>query len=192
MKQIGLGAAIHYLCGGSEEDPSKYYGKIIETAFLDEENNEFRIGFDEGVKISIWDDGQSCCEHRYMRTDDDPNDLVGNKLLSIETKETKETEDKYNVHEIVFLEIKTDKSSIVFSNHNEHNGYYGGFGLTITEEKTETHPVDEITDGDWWNSTARDTYVHKYEELTKLGLNKDDAIDFLSDCYSATASCYGG
>jgi hypothetical protein len=29
--------------------------------------------------------------------------------------------------------IGTDVGFITLTNHNEHNGYYGGFGLTITE-----------------------------------------------------------
>jgi hypothetical protein len=33
------------------------------------------------------------------------------------------------VHETQFLIVDTTKGSFTIVNHNEHNGYYGGFGL---------------------------------------------------------------
>ena len=32
-----------------------------------------------------------------------------------------------DVHEIQFLDVKTDKGIFQMANNNEHNGYYGGF-----------------------------------------------------------------
>jgi hypothetical protein len=66
---------------------------------------------------------------------DDIQSLVGASLVRIESKPGPETvgEDD-NAHEIVFVEVGTDKGFITIVNHNEHNGYYGGFALTITEE----------------------------------------------------------
>lgn len=134
MSQPGFGVMIHMLFGGTKHGSDEYVGKKIESAWLDEENNRFRIKFTDGKEIAIWDNGQSCCEHRYMRTDDDPKDLVGGKLRSIEVKQAPDEEDEYGeVHEVCFVEISTNKGHVVFANHNEHNGYYGGFALTITE-----------------------------------------------------------
>lgn len=111
----------------------KYYGKTIKSAAMDDDR--FKVSFEDGVEIEIWDNGQSCCESRYMRTDDNPADLVGGVLTEIKTKPGPDSIDEHGYeHKIVFLEILTDKGSIVFSNHNEHNGYYGGFELTITEK----------------------------------------------------------
>jgi hypothetical protein len=31
------------------------------------------------------------------------------------------------VHEVAFLEVTTDRGVFQMKNHNEHNGYYGGF-----------------------------------------------------------------
>jgi len=125
---------IHYLTGGSRNDPAKYYGQAVIDCKLDD--NKLYLRLDSGVKIAIWDDGQSCCENRYMTTDDDIRSLIGGKLMRIESKEGPETEGDYGeCHEQVFVEIATDKGFITLVNHNEHNGYYGGFGLTITEEK---------------------------------------------------------
>ena len=69
-----------------------------------------------------------------MTTDDDPQSLVGGKLVRIEAKPGPDKDSEYDVHEQVFVEVATDKGFITIVNHNEHNGYYGGFGLTITEE----------------------------------------------------------
>ena len=124
---------LHILSGGSQNDPEKYYGKKIKRAWM--EDDRFNIDFTDGVKVSIWDNGQSCCEHRYMRTDDDLGWLKGKKLEAITTKEAHSGSGEYDTHEIVFLEIMTNEGEITFSNHNVHNGYYGGFGLTITERQ---------------------------------------------------------
>lgn len=71
-----------------------------------------------------------------MTIDDDVKSLIGHKLTRIESKDGPEVEGEYgDCHEQVFVEVATDKGFITIANHNEHNGYYGGFGLTITEVK---------------------------------------------------------
>lgn len=144
----GLGAMMHYLSGGSRNDPQKYYGKKIVGAKMeispdsynscgDRDRGSLLLSFDGGPSIRIWDDGQSCCEARYMTTEDNPADLIGQTLVSIEATAAEEKprgEDDYGEsHEIVFVKIQGDKSAITIATHNEHNGYYGGFGLTIDE-----------------------------------------------------------
>ena len=136
MSQAGIGAMLHYLGGGSDEDPSKYYGKSIIDADINEDR--LKLTFDDGISIKIWDDGQSCCEHRYITCDDDVKDLIGGTLVNIESKECGEKEDDWETHEWCFVEVGTNKLSIVMTTHNEHNGYYGGFGLSVTEIKAET------------------------------------------------------
>lgn len=133
MSQSGIGAMLHYLSGGSANNPDQYYGKTIKKAEL--VDDRFNIDFEDGTKISIWDDGQSCCESRYITCDDDLSYLEGKTLTKIEVKEVTETsdEDDYGDHEIAFLEVGTNDGVVTFATHNEHNGYYGGFGLTITE-----------------------------------------------------------
>lgn len=128
----GIGAMLHELGGGTENSASKYYGRKIKDA--DFGNNQMTLEFEDGVKIHITDQGQSCCEHRYMTCDDDVKSLVGQKLKHIIVKDTADTGEDGSSHEICFLEIQGDKSSITFATHNEHNGYYGGFGLNISEQ----------------------------------------------------------
>jgi hypothetical protein len=135
MSQPGIGAMLHYLSGGSDHDPKEYYGKKIVSAKLDD--NRLNIDFEDGVRIAIFDNGQSCCESRYMTTSDDVAWLVGKTLKAITCKDGPDEEDTGgDVHEQVFLEIMTEDGCIMFANHNEHNGYYGGFGLTIVERES--------------------------------------------------------
>lgn len=133
MSQLGIGATLHALGGGSQQDPAKYYGRKIVAAEIADER--LRLKFEDGVEIEIWDNGQSCCESRYMTTDDDVKTLVGGTLARIEAKEAPAIpQGQYgDEHETVFVEVGTDKGFITVVNHNEHNGYYGGFGLTVTE-----------------------------------------------------------
>lgn len=129
MNNLGMGAMIHMLGGGSPESADKYYGRKIKSSTFGADM--FLITFDDGVTIKITDDGQSCCESRYMTCDDDPSFLNGKTLTGITVKETNDDGD--DCHEIAFLEVQTDQGSITFATHNEHNGYYGGFGLSIAE-----------------------------------------------------------
>lgn len=129
---IGVGAMLHQLGGGSEHSASEYYGRKITAAVIDD--NRLALTLDpDGKKIEIWDNGQSCCESRYMTTDDDVQSLVGATLTRIEAKKGPSVSAEYDEHDIVFVEVGTDKGFITIVNHNKHNGYYGGFGLTITE-----------------------------------------------------------
>jgi hypothetical protein len=132
MGQLGIGAMIHYLGGGSDNDPQKYIGRKIGAVAI--EDNKCRITFANGDKIALWDNGQSCCEHRYMNCDDDLSYYIGATWIGVECRSAEDSQGEYDVHECAFVEVKTDKGSFTLANHNEHNGYYGGFGLTITEE----------------------------------------------------------
>lgn len=134
MSQIGIGAMLHYLSDGTEHSADEYYGQTVMSAEI--ADDKLTLGLSpSGKLIEIWDNGQSCCESRYMRTDDDVKSLIGRKLTSIEAKEAPNEPDDYGDHEVVFIEVQTDGGFITVSNHNKHNGYYGGFGLTITERK---------------------------------------------------------
>ena len=132
MTQLGVGAMIHMLAGGSPHAPSKYAGLTITAA--DFSSEALLLSFSNGQRIKIFDDGQSCCESRYMTTDDDTASLVGHKLLRIDAKDGPEDVGEYgDRHETCFVEVATDGGFITITTHNEHNGYYGGFGLSIHE-----------------------------------------------------------
>lgn len=127
---LGIGAMLHAIGGGSEHDPKEYYGQKIMAAEIS--GDRLNLALSGGKRIAIWDNGQSCCEHRYMTTDDDVKTLVGSTLIRIEAKDAPDGEGG-EVHECVFVEVATEKGFITLVNHNEHNGFYGGFGLTISE-----------------------------------------------------------
>ncbi|MBS3993634.1 MAG: hypothetical protein KGZ87_07950 [Bacteroidetes bacterium] len=126
---LGLGVMIQTL-GGNEETVNAVksaLNKTIEKVWLKE--NELLFKFTDGTNLKLYDDGQSCCETRYMRTDDDLSEYSGAKLLDFELKNAPNQEDEYGDHEIQFLDVKTDKGIFQMANHNEHNGYYGGFWI---------------------------------------------------------------
>lgn len=140
MSQLGIGSMLHLLSGGSDHAPSEFYGRQVVKASLNKDTDPERmeLSFADGTVIHIWDGGQSCCEQRYITCEDELNSLVGGKLVAIEAKPGPDTEDEYGgCHEQVFVDIRTDKGFVTFTTHNEHNGYYGGFGLTITEERNQ-------------------------------------------------------
>jgi hypothetical protein len=131
MTQKGFGVMLGMLSGNEETvntvKPS--LGKIIEKVWLDEESDKLKFKFTDGSGMCLYDDGQSCCEQRYMGTDDDLSEYEGAKLLDLELKEVPDENREYDVHEIQFLDVKTDKGVFQMSNHNIHNGYYGGFWI---------------------------------------------------------------
>lgn len=126
-----LKVMINRLCGNSETVTAveSSIGKTIKRVWLNEDKNELQFEFIDGTGLKMLDDGQSCCEDRYMRTDDDLTEYAGAKLLGFELKDAPNLEDEEGRHEIQFLDVKTDKGTFQMANHNEHNGYYGGFDV---------------------------------------------------------------
>jgi hypothetical protein len=113
-------------------DLNVFKGARITAVEMDEER--LLLTFESGKVLRIEDDGQCCCESRYMTTDDEVQSLIGGCLLNVEEKPGAEDEEDWgNVHETMFVEVSTDKGFITLTNHNEHNGYYGGFWLKVTD-----------------------------------------------------------
>ena len=126
---LGLGVMIQSL-GGNEETVNAVksaLGKTIETVKL--EDNELLFKFTDGTALKMFDDGQSCCENRYMATSDDLAEYSNTTLLDFELKTAPNMEDGYGDHEVQFLDVKTSNGVFQMANHNEHNGYYGGFWI---------------------------------------------------------------
>lgn len=108
-------------------------GRPISSLRLDDDDElVIRLEGTKAVRtLKLWDGGQSCCERRYLRTDDDLQAHVGAILKDIEVKEAKDSVsgDYGEEHEVQFLEITTSKGCFQIVAHNQHNGYYGGFSL---------------------------------------------------------------
>ena len=122
--------------GGNEESVKAFTSCLNKTitALSLGEDDALHFVMDDGTKMRLYDDGQSCCEHRYMRTDDKLADFVGAKLLGAEVKPAPSVPDQYGEHEVAFLDVKTDKGVFQMASHNEHNGYYGGFAIRAALE----------------------------------------------------------
>jgi hypothetical protein len=118
------------LLGGNEESVKAFktaIGKRISSLKLDEDALHFT--FEDGSKLKLFDDGQTCCEHRYMTSDDDLQSFVGSELVSAEIRDAPAPppDECGECHEVEFLVVSTSKGRFTVETHNEHNGYYGGF-----------------------------------------------------------------
>lgn len=132
MNQLGLGVMIRMLCGNQEtvEAVTQCLGQTIVSVECSDKS--LTLKFENGKTLSLWDDGQSCCEHRYMTCDDELESYKGAKLVDVEVVDAPNasTEDGYGCHDVQFLNVKTNLGVIQVATHNEHNGYYGGFCIT--------------------------------------------------------------
>lgn len=118
------------ILGGNEETVETI--KVMlnkKIANLQLKENVILVTIADVGTIEIWDDGQSCCENRYISSDDELRKVIGAKLLNIELKDAPNIADEYGTHEVQFLQLRTTKGIVTFETHNEHNGYYGGFYL---------------------------------------------------------------
>lgn len=135
MGQLGIGVIINALSGDAESVKA-FSGAISKTIVTLSLGNDdaLHFVFGDDSKIKLFDGGQSCCESRYMRTDDTLADFVGAKLLGAEIKEAPSIPDEYGDHDVEFLEVKTDKGVFTMASHNEHNGFYSGFSIRAAVE----------------------------------------------------------
>ena len=130
-KYLGFGVMLSRLSGNSEsvEAYTSAINKTIARAELTD--SALSLWFTDGTGIAFWDDGQSCCESRYFRTDDDLARLVGAVFLKAELRDAPGLPDEYGEHEIQFLDVQTSVGMVQVCAHNEHNGYYGGFSIRV-------------------------------------------------------------
>jgi hypothetical protein len=138
MTQLGMGVMLHML-GGFDDTGIKALSEVmadkderISSVTLHEGEDELIIRFDSGQAFRFWDNGQTCCEHRYMHTDDDLGVLVGGRLLNIDVIDGGTNGDDWVVKDSQFLKIETTTGFVTIANYNEHNGYYGGFAIEVT------------------------------------------------------------
>jgi len=142
---FGLGMMIQML-GGNESSVKAYQaslGKKISAIELNSEANggdgALNISFTDGTVLSLYDCARSCCESRYMHTDDDLTHYVGGKFKGVELKDggSKEPGEYGEVSETMFMHVKTTKGTFVVNTYNDHNGYYGGILIEAALNKLE-------------------------------------------------------
>jgi hypothetical protein len=105
-------------------------GCKILRAELAEPTHSLILYMDSGVEYHFFDSAQACCEARYMTCDDDLETFAGATVVDISVDYSEEEGEYGESLECAFLRIHTDAGVIVACNHNEHNGYYGGFDVT--------------------------------------------------------------
>lgn len=132
ISRLGMGVLIGLLMGNGETAKvlKASIGKTITKLWMDSNighANVLHFAFEDGSAIKVADDGQSCCEHRYMTTDDDLQYYVGAKLTGMRLADGPSSQESWSYHDIQFLIVSTDKGDFTVETHNEHNGYYGGF-----------------------------------------------------------------
>jgi len=117
--------------GGNAESVGAFTGAVgRRISALSLSDDALSFTFDDGYRMELFDDAQSCCELRYLRTDDDLGYYVGAVLVSAEVSESEEKEEDYQMHEIAFLRVTTDRGIFTVASHNEHNGYYSGIRIS--------------------------------------------------------------
>ncbi len=129
MSRLGLGVMIQRLAGNSDARDALEHaiGRVIKSiAMIDD---TLHIELDSGKSLVLSDDGQSCCESRYMTCDDDLTGYDGATLMEVEVRDAPSIDDPDGSHEVQFLVVTTSKGAITVATHNEHNGYYGGFAI---------------------------------------------------------------
>ena len=72
MGNLGVGVMLSQIYGKPVSFDS-VLNQPMSSIGLDD--SELTIGFADGQRLRLRDEGQSCCEHRYMTTDDDLADL---------------------------------------------------------------------------------------------------------------------
>lgn len=112
----------------------KLFNKEIKNVHCEEQSLTFN--FTDETRFEFFDDGQSCCETRYMNTDDCLSDFKGAKFVNAEVRDgpqEKSSNEYGDPADIQFLIVTTTKGQFTVVNYNEHNGYYAGFGLILKE-----------------------------------------------------------
>ena len=136
-----------YCCGGqqmmtiyhegSEALLESVIGKVFREVRVDPDENRLVFAFVGGPDIYLFDDDQSCCETRWIHTDDDLLYFTGCKFLGLEVKEGPSEDTKYEFRDSQFLIIKTTLGEFTVVNYNQHNGHYAGFKIVARELDAE-------------------------------------------------------
>jgi hypothetical protein len=85
----GFGVMIGML-GGNRETVEAHNAAMGKTIFKAEMiDNRFRLHFNDETGIIFYDDGQSCCECRYMHTDDNLESFANSIFIEAELAEAR-------------------------------------------------------------------------------------------------------
>lgn len=95
----------------------------------------------DGMVREFKDDGQCCCEDRYMTCNEEGLDyFIGATYLGYDISDfTQEDDVEGYINEAQLLNIRTDRGVFTVVTHNEHNGYYGGFNVVMSCKPLKTN-----------------------------------------------------
>lgn len=111
--------------------------KILKIEEINGSIGGFKITTTEQEIDIVIDNTSQCCEHfGYIASEDDISEYIGSELIGISVVEYNESSgyhkkligyEDYGVDEgnAYFVDLKTNKGTLVFSVYNSHNGYYG-------------------------------------------------------------------
>lgn len=138
-RNLGLGVMIQMLGGAREETAravQNALGKRIAYVML--HADILLLMFADGTALRFWDGGQSCCESRWMTSDDvgEFDHYIGATFIGADIAEGGESTDEASgyANETQFLNVRTTRGVIQAVTHNSHNGYYGGFSVEAAND----------------------------------------------------------
>lgn len=102
--------------------------KIIKKVWLNVETDCLHFQFTDGTGMILFDQHLSG-EYRTMTTTDELTLFYNTIFLGIAIKPAPSYDTEFGIHEIQFLDIKTDKGVFQMVNHNDHDGTYSGFRI---------------------------------------------------------------
>lgn len=143
MNNLGMGVMLKMLFGDDNSDTIQpVIGKAISSVGIDNAANggdgALVFTFTDGYRLSLFDSGRSCCESRYLTTDDNLAYYAGATFNDAEVEEGPGITAEYGEeHETAFLKVHTSLGTFTVTTHNEHNGWYGGFWLQAKVESPE-------------------------------------------------------
>lgn len=106
-------------------------GKLIRGISINDTMLTLRLNND--TELILTDQGQDCCERRYMHTDDNLTNFFDSILLNIRIVDGPSIENEdYGYNDSQFLIVDTSKGSFTVVNYNKHNGFYYGFDIQAT------------------------------------------------------------
>ncbi len=125
---LGMGVMLGMLSGNKESVEAFQAYKDKEIKDLGIVDDALLFTFVDDSRMKLFDDGQSCCEQRWMHTDDDLSKFIGSTLQGADIREGPTASDEWgDPTDSEFLIVSTSIGQFTVVNYNEHNGYYGGF-----------------------------------------------------------------
>lgn len=107
-------------------------GLEVSASHEDEEQDlvALFLRFTDGTALKVEDNGQGCCERRFLTCDDDLANAANAVFIGLQLNRVDDGPGERDAaHDVGFLEVLTSHGSFTVCTHNEHNGCYAGFSV---------------------------------------------------------------